>query len=141
MKILFALVCLLFSFQPDPSLLVLDKNLKKPVLSATGFTTAQYLQHCFPVYAAEAEAIIAAIDNVVKKMDKEPVCYSVDTITTGHTVFILTQDCEPVPNYSITITTTVEESQTSYGFSIVKNEENRRKAQQKLLHFATYLAQ
>lgn len=141
MKILLALAFLLFSHKPDPSLLVLDKNLKKPVHTAIGFTTAQYLQHCFPVYASEAEALTEAIDKVVKLMEKGPVCYRIDTVATKHTMFLLMQDCGERPNYSVVMITNLEESQTSYGFTIVRNEESRRKAQQKLLDVATYLAQ
>lgn len=140
MKIIFALAGLLFSYKPDPSLLVLDKSLNKPVQAATGFTTAQYLQHCFPVYASEAEAIVAATDKIVKLMEKEPVCYHVDTVATAHTMFLLMKDCDGNPNYSVVMITNLEESQTSYGFTIVRKEESRRKAQQKLLDVATYLA-
>jgi hypothetical protein len=141
MKTSFVLACLLFFLQPDPPLLVLDKNLKKPIHSATAFTTAQYLQHCFPIYASEAEAIVAATDKVVKLIEKELVCHRMDTVATAHTLFLVKQDCAPNPTYSVTVITTIEESHTSYGFKIVREEENRRKAQQKLLDFATYLAQ
>lgn len=141
MKFFFALACLLFSYKPDPSLLVLDKDLKKPVQAVTGFTTAQYLQHCFPVYASEAEAIVAAADKVVKLMEKETVCHRIDTVATAHTMFLLMRNCDENPNYSVVMITNLKESQTSYGFTIVRKEENRRKAQQKLLDVATYLAQ
>jgi hypothetical protein len=141
MKLFLALACLLFSYKPNPSLLVLDKSLKKPVQAATDFTTAHYQQHRFPVYASEAEAVIAATDKVVRLMEREAVCYRVDTITSGHTSFLLMQDCDIAPNFTVMMITNIEESQTSFGFALVRNEENKRKVQQKLLDFATYLAQ
>lgn len=141
MKCLLALACLLYAYKPDPSLLVLDKDLKKPVHTANRFTATQYLQHCFPVYAAETSDIIAATDNVVKKLDDEPACHRMDTITAAHTTFLLIQDCDPTPAVSVILMTTVEESQTTFGFTVVSKEENRRKAQQKLLDFAAYLDQ
>ena len=141
MKIIFALASLLLFTKPDPSFFVLDKSLKKPVQSASDFTTADYKQHSFPVYASETAAIIAATDKVVKLMDKDPVCYQFDTVTTGHTTFLLMQDCGVKHNYSVMMITNIEEHQTTFGFALVKNEDSKRKAQQKLLDFATYLAQ
>lgn len=140
MKPLIVLACLLLSFQPDPSLLVLDKDLRKPVHESAGFSTAQYQQHCFPVYAAEREVIIEATDKLVRLMERGPGCFQADTVTAGHTMFLLREDCEIIPSFSVLMITTIEESQTSFGFTLVKEEVNRRRAQQKLLDFATYLA-
>lgn len=140
MKILFALASLLLFSKPDPSFLVVDKNFKKPVQAASDFTTAEYKQHCFPVYASETPAIIAATDKLVRLMDREPVCYQFDTVVAGHTTFLLIQDCGLAHHYSVMMITNVEEHQTSFGFALVRDEESKRKAQQKLLDFATYLA-
>ena len=141
MNILFALASLLLFSTPDPSFLVLDKSLKKPVHTASEFSTAQYKEHRFPVYAAEKAAIIAATDKLVKLMDREPVCYQFDTVVAGHTSFLLIQDCGSSHTFSVMMITQVEESQTAFGFGLVRDENNKRKAQQKLLDFATYLAQ
>lgn len=140
MKFLTAIVSLLFLQPTDPSLLVLDKALQKPVAATNIFTPAEYQQHYFPVYASEAAAIIEAADTVVKRMERVPACFQTDTVTAGHTTFLLLQDCGMGPNYSVILITSLEESGTSFGFAIVNEEANRRKAQQKLLDFATYLA-
>jgi hypothetical protein len=143
MKCFIAVAFLLISGRPATSLLLLDINLKKPVQQVTGFTMTQYLQQRFPIYASEVEAIIDATDKVVKQMDREPHCNQMDTVATAHSMFLLTKSCEGGQNFTVTVVlvTKVEESQTSFGFKLVKNEMNKRKAQQKLLDFATYLAQ
>jgi hypothetical protein len=141
MNYLMAFALLLLSSPSAPPLLVLDINMKKPVHHATEFTSEQYLQRSFPVYANEAGAIIDAADQVVKLMDQEPLCHHVDTVATAHTRFLLTKSCEGGQNYSVMMLTTVDESQITFGVTLVKNETSRRKAQQKVLDMATYLAQ
>lgn len=137
---LFLLVTGLFFFNNhEPSLLILDKNLKKPIQSATSFTPEQYMQSCFPVYEKDVEAIIQAADMVVKRMENVS-CHAVDTITAAHTRLLLISDCETIQTFSIVLITDITEGNTAFGYTLVAKEENRRKAQQKLLDFATYLA-
>ena len=140
MKVLLAVCCLLL-FKWDESLLVLDKNFKKPVQKATAFTTEQYLQQCFPVYVADVPSIIRSADLAVKLLDKQLPCNFSDTVTSAHTTIVILTDCEEVPGISIFIYTTIKETATSYSFALVSRENNWRRAQQKLLHFATYIDQ
>jgi hypothetical protein len=140
MKLIIAAVGVLLYATPDPSLLVLDKQLKKPIHATSEFTTTHYLQQFFPVYEAEVEALLQATDIAVKRMEKT-VCYSVDTIATPHTTILVKTECDNVRKISVTVITRIEETNTAFGYNLVEKEENKRKAQQKLLHFATYLDQ
>jgi hypothetical protein len=141
MKTLLLLVLLLLSGKPSTSLLLLDTTLRKPAQPATGFTPGQYLQHHFPVYTAEVQELVEAADKVVKEIERDLFCHDIDTIATAHSMFLLVKDCKPVQNVSVMLLTKIEETGITYGYNLIAREENRRKAQQKVLDFATYMAQ
>ena len=141
MKMILLLASLLIWDKPTAPLLLVDTELKKPAKQVDTFTTEQYLQRGFPVYASDVDALIDAADKVVRQIETAPECYRIDTIPTAHSVFYLVRDCDQGRHITVSLVTTVEESGTSYGFTIVKREMDRRKAQQKLLDFAMYLNQ
>jgi hypothetical protein len=141
MKTLLLLLLPLFSATPSTPLLLLDTTMRKPAKPAAEFSSVQYLQHHFPVYAEDVPDLVQAADKVVKEMEKEPSCHRIDTVATAHSLFLLVKDCNPVQNISVMLLTKIEETGTTYGYNLVAKEENRRKAQQKVLDFATYMAQ
>lgn len=129
---------LLFSGVPN-ALLVVDKDLKKPPSFTNDFTPQLYLQRTFPVYAAEVNALVKSTDEAVKWMDKEQGCESGATLTAGHTAIRIEVRCRAYRTVTITLLTTIEEASTSYSFPLVKEEADLRKAQRRMLDFATYL--
>ena len=141
MKTLLLFTCLLTYHHPDTVLLVVDKQLKKPLQETNRFTLETYLQQSFQVYAAEKEAVIEAVDRAVKWMDMENECFVLDSFRTAHTTIVVSTDCVNRTRYTLMLLTRLEESQNTYSFAIADGEENKRKAQQQLLDFATYLDQ
>jgi hypothetical protein len=140
MKTLLLLLLPIFLAKPSTPLLLLDTTLRKPAQPAMDFSSVQYLQHQFPVYAADVQALVQAADKVVKEMEGEPTCHRIDTVATAHSTFLLVKDCTPLQSISVMLLTKIEETGTTYGYNLVVREENRRKAQQKVLDFATYIA-
>ena len=140
MKLFLALLCLFLNSTPTP-LIIVDKALKKPLKTATDYTTQDYLQGTFPIYTADREALVAAADKVAKWIERSEICYLIDSIQTEHTLFRLVSDCEGGQNVTVTIFTEVAETATTYSFMLVKNETDKRKAQEKVLDFAMYLTQ
>ncbi|HEY1022258.1 MAG TPA: hypothetical protein VGE06_08085 [Flavisolibacter sp.] len=140
MKLLFAALCLFLSGTPAP-LIIVDKNMKKPLKPASEYTTQDYMQHTFPIYTAEKAALIAAADKAAKWIERAGSCYIIDTVETDHTLFRLVSDCQGGMNVSVTIMTAVTETATTYSFRLVDNETDKRKAQERLMDFATYIDQ
>lgn len=140
MKLLLTAVCMLFTSVSTP-LMILDKNLKKPVRAATEFSVQDYQQHTFPIYTADKEAIIAAADEAARWIEQVNACYTLDSIETPHTRFIVSTDCKNGLSVSVTLMTEVAETRTAYSFALVKFEGDKRKAQQRLMDFATYINQ
>jgi hypothetical protein len=141
MKLLLAALSLLFLQQPNDPLLVVDKDLKKPLAHASEFTTQLYLQRLFPVYEADVQAIVETTDNAVKWIDKEKACSSATKLTAARTTFLIEVSCEESRKINVVLVTQVKETNTSFSFALTRNEEDLRKVQRKLLDFATYLDQ
>lgn len=140
MKLLILLFGYLSFYDSPQQLLILDQKLKKPIRTATDFNAVQFMQNNFPVYAADVNDVIRATDKTVKYLDKIKTCFTCDTITAARTMFIIKTDClEGIENITVMVVTAMEESKSSFGFSISARETNKRKAQQNLLNFAAYL--
>lgn len=138
MKLLFVALCLVLSGTPGP-LAIVDKNMKKPLKPVSAYTTGDYLQHTFPIYTAERAALVAAADKAAKWIEKAGSCYTTGSIQTDHSVFSITFDCEGGMNVSVIIFTEIAETATTYSFRLVENETDKRKAQERLMDFATYI--
>lgn len=138
MKLLIAFFSLLL-VHASPAYLLVDKDLKKPVVHAEEFTTEQYLQRNFPVYAADVNAITDATDLAVRAIDKYAACKTLNTIVAAHTTFLIEKECEGSGRISVTLITEIENNHTSYSFALVRDESDIRKVQRKLLDFATYI--
>lgn len=139
MKLLVAVLSMVLFSNASDRLLVVDKDLRRPLGHTLDFTTQLYLQRNFPVYESETAAVINAVDKAVKWMGKEESCSATTKIAAGHTSIVVELKCEDGKKINLTLFTEVEESQTSYSFAMVRNEYDVRKVQRKLLDFATYI--
>ncbi|RYZ52869.1 MAG: hypothetical protein EOO14_16170 [Chitinophagaceae bacterium] len=140
MKLFIVALSLFLTGAPTP-LIVVDKALKKPLQSVAVYTTQDYLKGTFPIYTAERDALVAAADKVAKWIERTEACYSIDSIRTEHTLFRLLSDCEGGLNVTVTMFTEIAETATTYSFILLKNEGDKRKAQEKLMDFATYIGE
>jgi hypothetical protein len=141
MKLLVAVFPLLLFTSATDTLLIVDKDLRKPVGHTNNFTTQLYLQRNFPVYASETTAIIEATDKAVRWIESEQPCQARTEIKAGHTTITIQVFCDGGKKINLTLMTEVEESQTSFSFALARNEYDLRKAQRRLLDFATYISQ
>jgi len=141
MKLLIAFFSLLLLNNPAETLLVVDKDLKKPLGHTNEFTLALYLQRSFPVYASDVPVIVATIDKAVKTLDKGQPCQQVVKLAAEHTSISIAIDCEDTRKISVNLITEITEVNTSYSYTLVRNEMDSRKVQRRLLDFATYLTQ
>lgn len=122
------------------SLLVIDMNGKKPLRRATEFSVDDYLSRSFPVYAADLNAVIDATEKAAKLIDRRRRCHTVDTVRAAHTLIILRTDCTGLENLTVRYVTRIEEQNFLCDFELIKNAEDFRRAQIKLLDFAGYLS-
>lgn len=141
MKSLLAVFSFLFLNASDGSLLIVDKDLKHPPTQSTEFTLQHYLRRTFPVYTADVQNLTDAVDEAVKLFDRKPASSVPDTIAAGHTTILVATESGGNNTINITLVTEMDESRTSYSFALVRNEGDMRKAQRRLLDFATYLNQ
>ncbi|MBB1283740.1 hypothetical protein HRH25_05075 [Flavisolibacter sp. BT320] len=140
MKVLFAALFVAFHSTPTP-LMIVDKNMKKPLKAVTEYTTQDYMRRTFPIYTADKSAIIAASDKAAKWIEQAESCNTADSIYTPHTLFVLSTDCNGGPNVTVRLYTQVAETATTYSFTLIENETDKRKAQERLMDFATYIDQ
>ena len=141
MKLLSLLLCTgLFAALPV-QLLVIDMDGKKPLLAASEFSMEQYLLRSFPIYAADLKAVIKATEEAAKIIDRKMACNAVDTVQASHTLIILRTNCAERRRLTVRYVTRIEEQHFLCDFELVRNEEDERKAQQKLLDFSDYLSQ
>ena len=138
MKLLIAFFTLLLS-QVNPSYLVVDRDLKKPVSHASSFSTEQYLQRTFPVYARDVKEIEDAIDLAVKAVEKKNEVDIYDSIQAAHTTIVIAKRIMGSQNIDITFVTKLDETNMSYSFALVRQEDDTRRVQRRLLDFAMYL--
>lgn len=139
MKLLIVLAGIFLFHKPAPTLLIIDRELKKPWQPATEFTTQQYMQNGFPIYASDLDALEKAANKAAIQIGQGMICYSTDTVKTSRSGFLLHIDCHPMKTITVILQTFIPEKDITYNFSLVTKEASQRKAQQKLLDFATYL--
>ena len=140
MKLAVVLLSLSLLSKPPATLIVIDTDLKKPVTHSDNFTVEQYFKKSFPIYSADVDAVIKATEKAAKLIEQETGCYTTDTIKANQTTLFIHTNCEKNKIISVRLTTRLEASGTTFGFEVVKNEDNKRGAQRKLLDFVNYLA-
>jgi hypothetical protein len=128
---------LLFSFANPPEILVIDTGLKNEIKTTVDFTIDDYFKRSFPVYADDMQAVIDATEKIAKRIDRNEQC--TDTIRANRTVMYLNVNCGTKKGISVRLFTKLEGQNVFFDFELVRNQPDRRIAQQRLLDFATYL--
>lgn len=121
-------------------LLVIDMEGKKPPQTATSFSADQYLLRTFPIYAADRQAVIEITERAARLLDQKPACGFADTLWAGHTRLIVKTACDEQLMVSARYTTDIDELRFSCDFSLIRDGDDLRKAQIRLLNFADYLS-
>lgn len=141
MKILFSFFLgAVFNLRPVP-LLVVDMNGRKPLRPVTEFSIDQYLTRSFPIYAADLNVVIDATEKAAKLIDRKRPCGTVDTVRANHTLVIVHTNCPGLKNLTVRYVTRIDEQNFLCDLELLKNAEDFRTAQIKLLDFAAYLSQ
>jgi len=138
MKLLIAFFSLLL-VQVTPPYLLVDRDLKKPLSEASTFSTEQYLQRTFPVYKTDVNEIIDAVDLALKAVEKNTEGETRDSISAAHTTIVIEKNVSGNNDVNIILVTTLAELHTTFSFALVRSETDVRKAQRRLLDFATYI--
>lgn len=140
MRSSFLLFFLILFHSTPVSLLVIDMSGKKPLRRATEFSVDEYLSRHFPIYAADLKVVIEATEKAAKLIDRKRLCNAVDTVRAAHTLIVLRTDCAGLKNVTVRYVTKIDEQNFLCDFELVKNTEDFRTAQLKLLNFAEYLS-
>ena len=141
MKLFFLFCFTLLRIAPATPLLILDMNEKKPPHPAAEFSMEQYLLRNFPIYASDLKAVMDATVKAAKSIDRKTLCNTVDTVHANHTLIIIRTNCEDVKNLTVRYVTRITEQNFLCDFQLIKNEEDFRAAQVKLVNFADYMSQ
>jgi hypothetical protein len=138
MQILLWLLSLSFITTPPARLTVIDMNLVQPVTEETDFTTASYFKRKFPINSIDLKAVIAAAEKATRLLDSKRV-FTADTLLKGRTTFIISTNDDEYKTITVRLITVLEGSSVSFSFDLLKQVDDKRKAQRKLVDFATYL--
>ncbi|HEX8315089.1 MAG TPA: hypothetical protein VF609_08855 [Flavisolibacter sp.] len=139
MKLLIFLLSLCSISGTASKLALIDRKLEQPVQYADDFAFDQYINKTFPVYVQDVPAVIEGAEKAAKKIERGIDCNEYDTVNANHTRFIIYSDCKNYKSVSVRIVTTIKEQNVWCDFELIRKED-KRKAQQHLLNFSTYLA-
>lgn len=132
------LLLTLSAFTYSPGILLIDIEMKNDIKTAEKFTIEDCIKKSFPVYAEDIKAVIEATEKTAKTIDRNDQCeYSINA---NHTTIYLKKDCKKAQGFSVRFVTKLENEKTYFDFELVRNETDRRVAQQRLLDFAAYLS-
>ncbi len=126
------------AWRPAQKIAVVDMTLKLPISYTDAFTNDLIFKKKFPVYANELKLLSDATQEAAKQIHKGVRCNVRDTVTAGHTLIIIIGDCSDDKLISVVLKTQLEDM--NIFIPIVTKEVDKRKAQMKLIDFATYLA-
>jgi hypothetical protein len=128
---------LFFVISTPPEILVVDTGLKKGLKTTEDFTIEEYFHRNFPIYVDDVTEVIEGVQKIAKIIDRNVQC--IDTISANRTVIFLQTNCETNKTISVRLLTKIEGKKMFFDFELVRNETNRRLAQQRLLELASYL--
>lgn len=133
------LLLLLLAFvTASPGILMIDTGLKNEIKTTDDFTIEDYFRRSFPIYEEDVAEVIEATEKMAKVIDRNLLC--TDTIRANRTVLYLNMNCETKKGISVRLLTKIEGKNMFFDFEVVRNEESRRIAQQRLLDLASYLS-
>lgn len=137
MKSLLLLLCMLAAYRPPEKILLVDTRLAAPVTYTDQFTTEHLFKKKFPVYVTEVAGLVEATEKLARLIDRGQTCDVSDTVRTNHSMLVLNTNCWEHKTFTVLLKTQVEG--TSVSFPLVWKEDNKRKAQTRLIDFTTYL--
>jgi hypothetical protein len=140
MQILTWLLSLAFLASPPGLLTVIDMNLVQPVTEEKDFTVDSYFKRKFPINSVDIKPVIAAAEKAAKLLDSKKV-FTSDTLLQGGTTFIIKVNDDEYKTITVRLITTLEGGGVTFAFDLLKEVEDRRKAQRKLADFGAYLQQ
>ncbi len=138
MQVLFWLLSLSIIQAPPDRFIVIDMNLTQPANEEADFTIDNYFKRKFPIKSGDIKSVIAAADKAAKLLDSKKT-FTIDTLLNGQTTFIICANDDEFKTVSARLITVLEGSNISFAFELLRKEDDRRKAQRKLLDFAAYL--
>lgn len=141
MKLLFWLLGIVAIDRGGVSLLVIDMDGRKPLRAATEFSMERYLARDFPIYADDLPVVVDAVEKAARLIDRKPGCNSVDTVKANHTLVIVRTACTGPRSVTVRLVTTIAEQRFLCDYEVVRNEQDQRRAQRKLMDFTGYLTQ
>ena len=130
-------ILLFFALSNPPEILVVDTGLKKGLKTTEDFTIEEYFHRNFPIYVDDVTEVIEGVQKIAKIIDRNVQC--IDTISANRTVIFLQTNCETNKAISVRLLTKIDGKKMFFDFELVRNETNRRMAQQRLLELASYL--
>ncbi|HET7896772.1 MAG TPA: hypothetical protein VFL47_03865, partial [Flavisolibacter sp.] len=87
----------------------------------------------------DVNEIEEAIDRAVKAVEKNEEAEIYDSIQAAHTTIVIAKRIMGSRNIDITLVTKLEETGVSYSFALVRQEDDTRRVQRRLLDFAMYM--
>lgn len=139
MKIIAFLLSLCLLKSSPEKLTVIDMNLVKPPGYATEFAVDSYFKRRFPIHTSDLKDVIEATEKAAKLIDKKKDFISDTLLLSTQTTLVISASADKNKIITVRLITTLEGGSLSFNFDLVRNEDNQRKAQRRLLDFATYL--
>jgi len=132
------LLLALSAFTYSPGILLIDIEMKNDIKTTEKFTIEDCFKKSFPVYVEDIKAVIEAAEEMARTIDRNDLCDF--SIKANHTTINLKKDCKKTQGFSVHFVTKLENEKTYFDFELIRNEKDRRLAQQRLLDFAAYLS-
>lgn len=137
MKWIILAASLLLNTSDGQSFIILDKTYQSPAFKSEMFSTAMYLKGLFPLQEKDAKSILSAVVKTAKAIDRGLDCNIRQVDRFDNTLMVLSTACSV--DQAITLTITTQVGELSYQHYILKNADNSRNTQRKLLDFVTYV--
>ena len=140
-RILFIIFCLFnTTLIGAQDILLIDKKFKEPARHADEFNANQFFNKQFPVYRSEVEVISQKADALARRLDRSDLLpLQKDTIYAGHSRLIFFNQYNGYAN-EITVILSTWINDMELNMFLIKQEENMRNAQLKLLGLGNYLS-
>ena len=120
-------------------IVLLDRSFRKPIAVTQNVTAAQLQDRKFPIYVTDLDSVIKIIENLANHINTGAVHEGgTQMLAVGHSQFsITTYNKQNYNNYSIHFST--QSGDLGASVKLVKQEDNTRKAVQRLRIFLDYL--
>ena len=134
----FLLGWLLF-WQPLPSLLLVDRQLKTPLRAVAAYSYDDFIADRFPIHAADRQALINILEVAAKSLENPAAFRRPDTLLARNSRLLLIPAAVD-GRLSVRLITQLTEN-LLYDFTLIQAENRKRKIQQALLNLRYYLSE